>query len=208
MSLTSHDNQGTSAFKHRRAYDRFQCGPVGDHGVPELGAGEVDEATPGPKDAPSHRPSQRKGGEGPGEARIDLSTQLLGSPHHHVLVRQPQLSDGELEEGGSLGPALDEQDPNPRLRDSDDDPRQPCSGPEIARDIVLVHQRRCAEAIEDVAIPDPSGVRTRDGTERDSSTSQENLVPEQGGGLRGVERDPELRGLPQQDLRFAHRCFT
>jgi hypothetical protein len=48
----------------------------------------------------------------------------------------------------------------------------------------------------------------RDGTERDGSTSQEILVPEEGGGLRGVERDPELRGLPQQDLRFVHRCFT
>jgi hypothetical protein len=71
-----------------------------------------------------------------------------------------------------------------------------------------VYQRACTEAIEDVAIPDPIGVRTRDGTERDGSTSQEILVPEEGGGLRGVERDPELRGLPQQDLRFVHRCFT
>ena len=135
-------------------------------------------------------------------------TQLLGSSHHHLSVGQSQLLDGELEEGGSLGPALDEQDPDPRLRDGDDDPRQPCSRPEIARDIVLVHQRRCAEAIEDVAIPDPSSVRTRDGTERDRSTGQEILVPEEGSGLRGVERDSELRGLPQQDLRFAHRCFT
>jgi hypothetical protein len=59
-----------------------------------------------------------------------------------------------------------------------------------------------------VAIPDPSGVRTRDGTERDGSTGQEILVPEEGSDLRGVQRDSELRGLPQQDLRFAHRCFT
>jgi hypothetical protein len=71
-----------------------------------------------------------------------------------------------------------------------------------------VQQRRCAEAIEDVAIPDPSSVRTRDGAERDRSTGQEILVSEERSGLRGVERDSELSGLPQQDLHFAHRCFT
>jgi len=134
--------------------------------------------------------------------------QLLGSSHHHLSVRESQLLDGELEEGGSPGPALDELDSDQRLRDGHDDPRQPCSGPEIAGDIVVVHQRCCAEAIEDVAIPDPGSVRTRDGTERDRPMGQEILVPEEGSGLRGVERDSELRGLPQQDLRFAHRCFT
>jgi hypothetical protein len=207
-SLTSHDNQGTSAFKHGRAYDRFQRGPVGDRGVPELRAGEVDEATPRPKDAPGHRPGPRKGGERSGEAGIDPPTQLLGSSYHDLSVRESQLLDGELEEGGSLGPALDEQDPDQRLRDGDDDAGQPCSGPEIAGDIVLVHQRRCAEAIEDVAIPDARTVRTRDGTERDRSTGQEILVPEEGSGLRGAERESELSGLPDQDLRVAHRCFT
>jgi hypothetical protein len=207
-SLTSHDNQGTSAFKHRRAYDRFQCGSLGGHGVPELGAGEVDEATPWPKDAPSHRPGPWKGSEGPGEARVHLSTHVLGAPHHHARVRQPQFLDGELEEGGSLGPALYEQDSDSWLRDGDDDPRQPSSRPEIAHDIVPVYQRRGPEAVEDVPIPDPSSVRPGDGAERYGSPSQQILVPQEGCGPGGIERDGELRGLPQQDLRFAHRCFT
>ena len=139
-------------------------------------------------------------GERPGEADIDVPTQLLGSSHHHRAALDSPSSWTATRGRPPAWPLLSTS----RTRTSRASatattiPGSPAPDPRSHSDIVLGAAGRSTEAIEDVALPDPSSVRTRDRPRAGPPGDQELLVPVGGCGLRGVERDPELRGLPSR----------
>ena len=89
-SLTSHDNQGTCAFKHGRAHDALDRRSRRSLGGRGPAAGEVDEPSPRSEDPEGPSPGFVDRRERPREGDVHVAGHVLDPPGDHDGVRQTQ----------------------------------------------------------------------------------------------------------------------